>query len=143
MLPPRKVRRPAALRIAAVIAAVVDLPLLPVTPMIRAGQFSMNNSISVQSRAPERRATCSHGLLGPHGRIDHDQVGVAKILFPVAAEMDGGDRHVGQQRQRVGQGGFVGQIGHGDDGPLPGEPACGGRPAAEMAQPMIVARRPR
>ena len=52
----------------------------------------------------------------------------------MAAEMHGGDRHVGQQRQRVGQGVFVGLIGHGDDGPLPGEPARGRRSAAKMAQ---------
>ena len=45
-------------------AAVVDLPLLPVTPMIGAGQFSMNSSISVQSRAPDCRANWSHGLSG-------------------------------------------------------------------------------
>ena len=39
-------RRPAASRIAAVMAAVVDLPFEPVTPTIRAGQASMNSSIS-------------------------------------------------------------------------------------------------
>ena len=52
----------------------------------------------------------------------------------MAAEVKLGDVYVGQQRQCVGQGVFVGQVGDGDDGALPGEPACGSRPTAEMSQ---------
>ena len=57
ILPPKNVRCPAALKIEAIIAAVVDLPLLPVTPTIGAGQFSMNSSSSEQSLAADCRAT--------------------------------------------------------------------------------------
>ena len=84
-------------------AAVVDLPFEPVTPMIRAGQFSMNNSSSVQSRAPALAGDLQPRAVRPHGRIDHHEIGAAKIFFAVAAEVHCGDRHVGQQRQRIGQ----------------------------------------
>ena len=57
MFPPSQVRRPSARRISAVIAAVVDLPFDPVTPMTFAGQASRNNSISVVIVAPLCRAS--------------------------------------------------------------------------------------
>ena len=59
------------------------------------------------------------------------------------AEMNRGDWHVGQQRQRIGQRVFIGRVADGNDRALPGEPSCSSHAAAEMASPMIVARRPR
>ena len=71
----------------------------------------------------------------PNRRINHDKIGMAKIFFAMAPEMQGSDRHIGQPWQCIGQCVFVGQIGHCDDGPLPCQPSRGSHPAAEMAQP--------
>ncbi len=45
-------------------AVVVDLPLVPVTPMILAGQRSMNRRISVVMGLPAARAAWMYGLFG-------------------------------------------------------------------------------
>ena len=58
-----------------------------------------------------------------------------EILGTVPAEMNRRNRHVGQQRQRVGQRVFVGRIAHGDDGPVPRQPSRSGHATAEVAQP--------
>ena len=54
MLPPRRLAKPAACRIACVIAAVVDLPLLPVTPMVRLRLNCQKSDISLVKRRPLR-----------------------------------------------------------------------------------------
>ena len=39
----------------------------------------------------------------PHRRVDHHEIGVAEVVFRMAAQMELGDRHVGQRGQRRGQ----------------------------------------
>ncbi len=69
--------------------------------------------------------------LGPHGRINHNRISVGKIGLVVPAERPAVNRHIGQGRDRFTQVVGRGQIGHRDQGPLPGQPA-GGRHAASM-----------
>ena len=71
--------------------------------------------------------------IGPNRRIDHDKIGLSKILRAMPAEMNRGDRHVGQQRQRIGQRVFVGRVADGKKGTLPGQPSRSGQAAAEMS----------
>ena len=71
----------------------------------------------------------------PDGWIDHDEIGVAEILFAVAAEVKCCKGNVAQQRQGIGQGVLIGQIGDGNTGPLRGQPSRGGNSAAKMPQP--------
>ena len=103
MLPPRRLGKPAACRIACVIAAVVDLPLLPVTPMVRLRLNCQKSDISLVKRTPASRAFVRNGLVGRHRRIDHDHVGVQKIRVDVPAQVISFDRAVGQLRQRLGR----------------------------------------
>ena len=118
---------------ATVMAAVVDLPLEPVTPMTRAGQARRNRPISVSIRAG-LPGDFEEAVSRPHRRIDHDQVRVLEVVVPMSAQMECGDGHVGQGRHRVGQRRRLGRIGHGDACALAGQPACRGSAAAEMAQ---------
>ena len=63
-------------------AAVVDLPLVPVTPMIRAGQFSDKQFQFRHEASPPTAWQCgAKRLSGPNRRIDHDQVRPAGNLL--------------------------------------------------------------
>ncbi len=134
MFPPSHVLRPPAWRMAAIMAAVVDFPLEPVTPIAVAGQACRKRSISVVSRAPFSRAIASQGFWGRTAGIDHDEIGLAEIFLAVPTEVEGGDFGIGETLQRGREGFFVCQIGHGDDRTLRCEPAGRSRPAAEMTQ---------
>ena len=70
----------------------------------------------------------------PHRGIDDQTVGLSEILFLMPAKVKGRDRLAGQFRERIGQDALVGQVRHGDDRTLPGQPPGSGHPAAEMAQ---------
>ena len=60
MFPPSQAVCPEASRIEWIMAVVVDLPLLPVTAIVRAGHSSQNRPISVVTRAPFASANCNH-----------------------------------------------------------------------------------
>ncbi len=64
MLPPKKTCLPSAPRMAAIMAAVVDLPFEPVTPIIGPGQRSRNSSSSLVIGTPRESARSIKGWPG-------------------------------------------------------------------------------
>ena len=96
MLPPSHVVRPCSRKMAAIMAAVVDLPLEPVTPHgLRRTRLEEQLHLRRQP-VPLCRRDIEQRIVGPHGRIDHQQFGVAEVGFRVPAQVEGGDGHVPQ-----------------------------------------------
>ena len=62
------------------------------------------------------------------------QIAAAEIFQPVLTQTKPGDGHVLQFGERLREGGFVCQVGDGNNRPLVCQPTSSGNPPAEMAQ---------
>ena len=122
---------------AAIMAAVVDLPLEPVTPIAAAGQSCRNRSISVVSADAVFPGDGQPRIFRPHRRVDHDEIGLAKIGFPVPAKVEGGEGQPAQLQSR-GQDRFIRQIGHGDARALAASQRAAAAPPPNWPRPMTV-----
>ena len=73
-------------------------------------------------------------VVRPDRRVDHDQVGLAEVVLPVAAQVVGNDRRVGQPVERLAESRCGGRVGDGDPSPPGGQPSRGRHAAPEVAQ---------
>ena len=100
MLPPKTFGRPIAVSRWLIRLEVVLLPLLPVTPTVRAAWSAIHSAVPWVTGIPRRRSSTSHGwVCGTPGRADH-HVGGGQ---PLEARL------AGDQRRRLGQGAVPGQ----------------------------------
>ena len=113
-------------------AVVVDFPLVPVTPMISAGQRSMKRRISVVTGLPAVRGV-NVRIARRNRRRGNDDVGRREIVLTVFsdAEIEG---QTFQLAQGIGQ--FFRRIGIGNQNfrALCAEPARDGDSTAEAAE---------
>ncbi len=145
MFPPSQVRRPPAWRMAAIMAAVVDFPLEPVTPIDRvpsplgeAGRGEQSPPGKGRSRSSAGRRFPvrwpARGFSGRTAGLTTTRSAWRKSSSRCPPRWKAAILAVGQTLQRGRQGFFIRQIGHGDDRALRCKPAGRGRPAAKMAQ---------
>ena len=143
ILPPSQARNPWALSMVAVMAAVVDLPFEPVTPITLAGQARRKRPISVSIFAPACRAISSIGLPGRTAGLTTTSSALSKILFTMSPQVQPGDVYALQPFQRIGQGLLFGDVGHGDFRPWVASHLAAAAPPPKHPSPMTVTRRPR